>query len=72
VLSDQSDPMPAEGRKLHNTYRWLLEQVAPAMARFQLDNPSENVVDALLQAYRLESIRLEKLRRRNDVRGEDN
>lgn len=54
VLNDQSDPLPAEGRKLHNTMRWLLEQVAPAVARYQLEHPDENVQDTLASAIALE------------------
>lgn len=54
VLADQSDPLPQEGRKLHDTLRWLLEQVAPAAARFQAEHPDEEVLDAFLAVYNAE------------------
>lgn len=54
VLADQSGPLPQEGRKFHNTLRWLLEQVMPAAAKFQVEHPDEDVLEAMLAVYNSE------------------
>lgn len=58
VLSDKSGPMSQEGRKLHSTYKWLMEIVAPAMARYQADHMTEDVWQAFLTVYTHELNRL--------------
>jgi hypothetical protein len=37
--------------KLSKTYLWLLSVCAPALARYELDHPTDNVFDAFFTAY---------------------
>lgn len=53
ALSDNDAEIHKVPRKLTDTYRWLLEQVAPAMARYQSDHPDEDVEQAFLTVYKL-------------------
>ncbi len=41
ALSDQSGSLPEQGRKLPNTLRWLIEQVDPAIARYETEHRSD-------------------------------
>jgi len=43
ALRDQGAEIPTRPRKMTDTYRWLMEQVAPAMARYISDHPEEDV-----------------------------
>lgn len=67
ALSDQAGDIPQEGRKLHDTLKWLGDQVAPAMAQYQVSHPDEDVLGWLTVVYGVE------LRKRQQAgrRGED-
>jgi DNA relaxase NicK len=60
ALADNDAIIPQVPRKLTETYRWLLEQVAPAMARYQSEHPDEDIETAFLTVYRLHLERLNK------------
>jgi len=54
ALSDNNADIPPEPRQIHSTFRWLMEQVAPAMARYQQEHPEGDVLAALEAVYRAE------------------
>lgn len=60
VLRDTAGPFPQENRKMTKTYEWLMNQVAPAMARYALEHPDEDIESAFLTAYSLAKIRMDK------------
>lgn len=43
ALADQGVKIPTRPRKMTDTYRWLIEQVAPAMARYIVEHPGDDV-----------------------------
>lgn len=44
ALASQDIELPVIGRKMTDTQRWLFEQVAPALARYETENPSLNTL----------------------------
>jgi hypothetical protein len=54
ALSEQAGELPEQPRQLHNTLKWLIEQVAPAMAHYQAEHTEENVGAILQAAYAAE------------------
>ena len=53
ALADNDAGLLPVERKVTDTYRWLIDQVAPAMARYQFENPGEDVLAAFTEAYKL-------------------
>lgn len=53
ALADHDAHLPRVPRKIHATYRWLIEQVAPALAKFQFEHPDEPVEEAFLTAWHI-------------------
>lgn len=51
ALAQGNAKIPAVPRKMTNTYVWLMEVCAPALARYELDNPQDGVFDAFLTCY---------------------
>jgi len=58
ALNGKAGELPQEGRKITSTERWLYEQVAPALAKFQAANPGKDVMQMIIAAY---SVELNKL-----------
>lgn len=54
ALCDDTGDIERVERKEPSTVKWLIGQVAPAMARYQLDNPEVSVLDIVASAYRME------------------
>ena len=46
ALRDQRGALPSESRKVTDRYKWLMEQVAPALAREQAEHPDHDVIGA--------------------------
>lgn len=59
VLRDQTGDIPQEHRKIHSTYKWLMDVVAPSVARYQQEHPDEDVMEAFITAVRLAMSRYE-------------
>lgn len=57
ALKQQAGELPTEGRKVHKTFAWLMDVVAPAVARYQTEHPDEDVVGALLTAIEVHSVK---------------
>jgi len=51
ALDAPNVPIHQQPPKMTNTYLWLLSVCAPALARYELAHPSDNVFDAFFTAY---------------------
>jgi hypothetical protein len=51
ALADCDAILPNIPRKMTATYRWLLEQVAPCLARYQFQHPDDQVDQAFVTAW---------------------
>jgi DNA relaxase NicK len=58
ALADCDANLPQVPRRISNTYRWLLEQVAPCLARYQFIHPDFPVEQAFLTAWHVALERL--------------
>jgi len=54
--------IPPVPRRITKTYRWLMEICAPALARYELENPDDSVFDAFLTSYAIANKRMAKQR----------
>ena len=43
ALRESDAVIPRPVRKMHSTYRWLLETVAPALAKYQFEHPEDDI-----------------------------
>jgi hypothetical protein len=50
VLSGSNVLLPRVPRRMTNTYRWLMDVCAPALARYELEHPDDDVLHAFLAA----------------------
>lgn len=53
ALREDNAVIPRVPRKMTNTLRWLLNQVAPALARYEHEHPDDNVRQSFLTAWRI-------------------
>jgi hypothetical protein len=60
ALNDAGIPIERVPRKPHKTYAWLMDIVAPALARYADDHPDEDVLSAFVWAVRAEQARRDR------------
>jgi len=65
VIRDKHGEIINTKRKPHSTYRWLLETVVSAMARYIVNNPNENVIGEFMTALEREIKLLKSMGRDN-------
>lgn len=53
ALQDHDAQIPRIPRKMTDTYRWLLDVVAPLLARYVYEHPQQNVEQAFMASYSL-------------------
>lgn len=53
ALADRNATIPPIPRKMTNTMRWLIEQVAPAAARYDLEHPGDNVQTTFIAIWNM-------------------
>lgn len=51
ATSDRDATIPKVPRKMTSTYQWLMNTCAPALAKYELDHPDDDTLDAFLMAY---------------------
>lgn len=55
IITDENmDILTPVEKKLRSTYRWLMDQVAPALARYQIEHDDEDVIGAFLVSVKIE------------------
>jgi hypothetical protein len=52
ALRESDACIPPPTRKMHSTYRWLLEVVAPALARYQFEHPEDDIESVFTALWR--------------------
>jgi DNA relaxase NicK len=52
ATSEQAGEIPSQNRKLHNTLKWLIDVVAPSMARYQSEHPDEDIEAILHTSFK--------------------
>jgi DNA relaxase NicK len=52
ALQQADVEIPRPSRKIHSTYRWLMETVAPAIARYQFEHPGEDIESSFVTLWR--------------------
>jgi len=61
---DRNAEIPHMVRKMTKTYRWLIETIAPCLARYEVEHPKEDIERAFLTAW---DIARKEWSKRNDL-----